>query len=28
MRDGEITHRAEAARGAKPQQIELIRYMV
>ena len=28
MRDGEITHRAEAPPGAKPQQIELIGYMV
>ena len=28
MRDGEITHRADAARGAKPQQIDLIGHMV
>jgi ribose transport system ATP-binding protein len=28
MRDGEVTHRADAARGAKPQQVELIGYMV
>jgi ribose transport system ATP-binding protein len=28
MRDGEITHRAEAARGAKPKQVNLIGYMV
>jgi ribose transport system ATP-binding protein len=28
MRDGEITHRADAARGAKPLQVDLIGYMV
>ena len=28
MRDGEITHRAEAAPGAKPQQVDLIGHMV
>jgi ribose transport system ATP-binding protein len=28
MRDGEITHRADAARGAKPQQVDLIGHMV
>jgi ribose transport system ATP-binding protein len=28
MRDGEITHRAEAGPGAKPQQIDLIGHMV
>ena len=28
MRDGEITHRADAAPGAKPQQIDLIGHMV
>ena len=28
MRDGEITHRADASRGQKPQQIDLIGYMV
>jgi ribose transport system ATP-binding protein len=28
MRDGEVTHRAEAPPGAKPQQIDLISYMV
>ncbi|HTR11846.1 MAG TPA: sugar ABC transporter ATP-binding protein [Roseiarcus sp.] len=28
MRDGVITHRAAASRGAKPQQIDLIGYMV
>jgi ribose transport system ATP-binding protein len=28
MRDGEITYRANAARGEKPQQIDLIGYMV
>jgi len=28
MRDGAVTHRADARPGAKPQQIDLIRYMV
>jgi ribose transport system ATP-binding protein len=28
MRDGEITHRAEAGPGAKPRQVDLIGYMV
>ena len=28
MRDGEITHRADASPGAKPQQIDLIGHMV
>jgi ribose transport system ATP-binding protein len=28
MRDGEITHRTDAARGAKPQQVDLIGHMV
>jgi ribose transport system ATP-binding protein len=28
MRDGVITHRADASPGRKPQQVELIRHMV
>jgi hypothetical protein len=28
MRDGEITHRTDAARGAKPRQVDLIGHMV
>ena len=28
MRDGEITHRAEASLGAKPRQVDLIGHMV
>ena len=28
MRDGVVTHRADASPGRKPQQVELIRHMV
>jgi ribose transport system ATP-binding protein len=28
MRDGQVTHRADASPGRKPQQVELIEHMV